>query len=162
MYSILLLNLIHNHTDKEQIMHYRYILIITYILLIIGCGKFEHQFTKIVSSDEVVVTNVFCSTLIGIPIFCTIVEDRTVTVYVETIVTQIVETIVEEEVRKEVIIEKIVIEIETIYVTNETDINEIVIEVIERVKELVPEEDLIDVPLDEIVEEVTNEFIEQL
>lgn len=135
-------------------------LIILFTLM--GCGKFENQFSKVVSSDELVVTHVFCSTLLGIPVFCTFEENRTIYVHVETVVTEIVETIVIEEVEKEVIIEKIVTEIETVYVFKEVDVAEIVTEIVIKVKEIVSEDELIDVPLNEIVEEVTREFIDQL
>ena len=129
---------------------------------LIGCGEIDRQFTRIVSSDEVVVTQVYCWTLIGIPVFCVIGEDRTITVRVETVVTEIVETIVEVEVIEEVIIEKIVTEIETLYVSEAVNISDIVVEVVEIVKELVPEDDIIEVPLDEIVAEITNQFVDEV
>ncbi len=132
------------------------------IVTCIGCGKYENQFTKVVSSEELVVIHVFCATLIGIPVFCTVDENRTLYVHVETVVTEIVEIIVVEEVEKEVIIEKIVTEIETIYISTEVDIAEVVIEIVAKVKEIVPEDELIDVPLIDIVEEVTREFVDQL
>ena len=140
----------------------RLIWVLILITTFISCGKIENQFTKVVSSDELVVTHVFCSTLLGIPVFCTFEENRTVYVHVETVVTEIVETIVLEEIIKEVIIEMIVTEIETVYISTEVEISAIVIVVVERVKELVPEDELIDVPLNEIVEEVTNEFIDKI
>ena len=127
------------------------------IVTCIGCGKYENQFTKVVSSEESVVIHVFCATLIGIPVFCTVDENRTIYVHVETVVTEIVEII-----EKEVIIEKIVTEIETIYISTEVDIAEVVIEIVAKVKEIVPEDELIDVPLIDIVEEVTREFVDQL
>lgn len=128
---------------------------------LIGCGEIDRQFTKVVSPDEIVVTEVYCWTLIGIPVFCVIGEDRTITVRVETVVTEIVETIVEVEVIDEVIIEKIVTEIEIEYVSTEVNISDIVVEVVEIVKELVPEDDIIEVPLDEIVAEVTEQFVNE-
>ena len=128
---------------------------------LIGCGEIDRQFTKVVSPDEIVVTEVYCWTLIGIPVLCIIDQDRTITVRVETIVTEIVDIIVEVEVINEVIIEKIVTEIETKYVSTEVNISEIVAEVIESVKERVPEEDIKDVPLDEIVAKVTEQFVNE-
>ena len=59
------------------------------------------------------------------------------------------------------IIEKIVTEIETKYVSTEVDIRDIVAEVVESVKELVPEENIKEVPFDEIVEEATNTLIDE-
>lgn len=131
------------------------------ITLLSACGNFERQIYDVVSQDEVVETQLFCMTLIGIPVFCLVKEQRTITIKVETIVTEIVETIVEEEVIKEIIIEKIVTEIVTIYIHTETNINEVVSQVVERVKELVPEEEIIDVPIEDIVEEVTKVFIDE-
>ncbi len=132
------------------------------IATLLGCGKIENQFTRVISSDELVVTHVFCSTLLGIPVFCSFEENRTIYVQVETVVTEIVEIIVVEEIIREVIIETIVTEIETVYIYTEVEIVTIVNEVIERVEELVPEDELIDVPISEIVVEVANEFIEKI
>ncbi len=139
----------------------RLIWIITILATLTGCGEFEIQFRKVVSPNEVVDTHIYCSLLIIIPVFCSVEQNKIITVEVEKVVVEVVETIVEVEVIKEVIVEKIVTEIEMIYVEAEVDIGEIVPAIVARVKELVPEEDIIDVSLDEIIEEVTNELYDE-
>jgi hypothetical protein len=146
---------------KEHIVFVKLMRIFAILAVLSGCGAIDRQFTKVVSPDEVVVTEVYCWTLIGIPVFCVIGQDRTITVRVETIVTEIVETIVEVEVINEVIIERIVTEIETEYLSTEVDIRDIVAEVVQSVKELVPEENIKEVPFDKIVEEATNALIDE-
>ena len=54
----------------------RLIWVLIIITILTGCGKFENQFTKVVSSEELVVTEIFCLTLLSVPVFCTFVEDR--------------------------------------------------------------------------------------
>lgn len=132
------------------------------IITSMGCGKIENQFTKVVSSEELVETHLFCSTLLGIPIFCSFEENRLIYVHVETVITKIVDITVIEEVKKEVIVEKIVTEFVTIYVSTEVDLAELVTEIVSKVKELVSEDELIDVPLNDIVDEITREFIDKL
>ena len=83
---------------KEHIVFVKLMWIFAILATLSGCGEIDRQFTKVVSPDEVVVTEVYRWTLIGIPVFCVIGQDRTITVRVETIVTEIVETIVEVEV----------------------------------------------------------------
>ena len=135
--------------------------ILALLATLTGCGEISEQYRKVVSPDEVVVTEVHCVTLITIPILCAVDRYRIITVHVEKVVTEIVETIVEVEVIREVIIEKIVTEIEIEHIAIEVDINDIVPEVVERIKALVPADDIRDIPLNKIVEEVTNKLIDE-
>lgn len=134
-----------------------YIIII--ITLLTGCGEYGDRIQNILSPDEVEDIEINCTHVFGIPLICGVKHERTITERVEIIVTEVVDIIVEVEVIREIVTEIIVTKFQTIYITTEPELHVIVSEVIEKVKELVPEENIKDVPLDEIVEEVANELL---
>lgn len=146
-------------TNRVFTMLVRFKLLFLVIAVLVGCGHFERHIYNVVSPDEVVESELYCITLIRIPVFCVLEETRTITVTVDTIVTEVVEIIVEEEIIREVILERVVTEIITIYISTTPEIHELVNQVIKRVKELVPEEEILEVPLEEIVDEVINSVL---
>ena len=128
------------------------------ILTIIGCGRFDNEYTSVISPDEVSNLKVSCVNFLGVPTMCAVINETTKTVRVETIVSNIVERIVKKEVVTEVPVEQIVKRVETRYIVTgkKVDIEEIVKYVIARIKEYVPLDDIINVPTDVIVDETTD------
>ena len=131
------------------------------IFMVIGCGRFDTDYTAIISSDEVSNIRVSCVKFLGVPTMCAIIDETTKTIRIEHVVTEIVNRVVEKEVVTEVPIEKIVTRVETQYIGigKEVDIEEIVKYVIARIKEYVPPTDIIRVPTSAIVEETTEDII---
>ena len=126
--------------------------------MVVGCGRFDNEYTSIVSSDEVSTLRVSCVNFLGVPTMCAVINETTRTIRIESIVTEIVNRIVKKEVVTEVPIEKIVIRVETRYIvtSKEVDIEEIVVYIIARIKEYVQPTDIIDVPIEDIVDETTE------
>ena len=137
----------------------RYFIIIALCLfVIIGCGRFDNEYTSIVSSDEVSTLRVSCVNFLGVPTMCAVINETTRTIRIESLVTEIVNRIVKKEVVTEVPVEKIVTRVETRYILTgkEVDIEAIVVYIIARIKEYVEPTDIIDVPIDVIVDETTE------
>ena len=129
--------------------------------MVVGCGRFDNEYTSIVSPDEVSTLRVSCVSFLGVPTMCAVINETTRTIRIENIVTEIVNRIVKKEVVTEVPVEKIVTRVETRYIVTrkEVDIEEIVEYIIARIKEYVESTDLIDVPIDVIVDETTESII---
>ena len=129
--------------------------------MVVGCGRFDNEYTSIVSPDEVSTLRVSCVSFLGVPTMCAVINETTRTIRIENIVTEIVNRIVKKEVVTEVPVEKIVTRVETRYIVTrkEVDIEEIVEYIIARIKEYVESTDIIDVPIDVIVDETTESII---
>ena len=81
----------------------RYFIIIALCLfVIIGCGRFDNEYTSIVSPDEVSTLRVSCVSFLGVPTMCAVINETTRTIRIESIVTEIVNRIVKKEVVTEV------------------------------------------------------------
>ena len=137
---------------------FRNLITIICLVSVIGCGRFDKQLTSITSSDDNAYLSVNCIRLNGVPFMCAVVSQTTKTIRIEDVVTNIVERIVKKEVVSEVPINKIVQRIETKYVETgiDVDIAEIVKRVIERIEVYVDQKDLIDIPIDDIIDETTD------
>lgn len=137
----------------------RYFIIIALCLfVIIGCGRFDNEYTSVTSSDEVNTVRVSCVNFLGVPTMCAVINETTRTIRIESLVTEIVNRIVKKEVVTEVPVEKIVTRVETRYILTgkEVDIEEIVKYIIARIKEYVEPTDIVDVPIEVIVDETTE------
>ena len=135
-----------------------YILFLFFVVLITSCEQFENQRVIVVNSDEVSTVTVRCFKVLGVPSMCAYVDETTRTVRIEDVVTRIIERIVSQKVITEVPIEKIVTQIEKRYIneSDEIDIDEIVKFIIERIKRYVLDTDIINVPIEDIVDETTD------
>ena len=129
--------------------------------MVVGCGRFDNEYTSIVSPDEVSTLRVSCVNFLGVPTMCAVINETTRTIRIESIVTEIVNRIVKKEVATEVPVEKIVTRVETRYIVTrkEVDISEIVEYIIARIKEYVEPTDIINVPTEVIVDETTESII---
>ena len=129
--------------------------------MVVGCGRFDNEYTSIVSPDEVSTLRVSCVNFLGVPTMCAVINETTRTIRIESIVTEIVNRIVKKEVATEVPVEKIVTRVETRYIVTgkEVDIEEIVEYIIARIKEYVEPTDIINVPTEVIVDETTESII---
>lgn len=140
-------------------MYRRYfIFLMLCIVIILSCGRHDRQYKPIVTPETVTHFQVTCLSLLNIPVMCAVIDQTTRTVRIENVVIRIVDRIVKKEVIKEVPIEKIVKRIEFQYIETgtETDIEDIVNVVIERIKEYVKPSDIIEVPTDVIVDETID------
>ena len=143
-------------------MLYRYFIItIACIFIVIGCDRFDKEIISIITPDEVSTFTVSCFKVLGVPTMCIVTDATTKTIRIENIVTNIVDRIVKKEVVTEVPIEKIITRVETRYIKTEkdVDIEEIVVYIIARIKEYVEPSNIIDVPTDEIVHEITDDIV---
>ncbi len=129
-----------------------------FLISIAGCGRFDSQYTSVISTDEVSTLTVSCYNILGVPSMCIVTDATTKTIRIETVVTNIVERIVKKEVIIQVPIEKIITRIEKQYIETgrKVDIDELVEFILDRIKEFVKPGDIIDIPIDDIIDETTD------
>ena len=135
------------------------------ILFIISCGRYDKQYSKIVSDNEFKSTRVQCYTIFNLPFFCLITERYEITIEVIEIVEKIVEIIVEKEVEVEKVIrvhtQTISREVYEVFRDKEVDIESIVSVVIQRVYANPPTAKIIPhhISVKSIAEEVVSEVV---
>ncbi len=129
-----------------------------FLFTIAGCGRFDSQYTSVISTDEVSTLTVSCYNILGVPSMCIVTDATTKTIRIETVVTNIVERIVKKEVIIQVPIEKIVTRVVKQYVETgrKVDIDKLVEFILDRIKEFVKPGDIIDIPIDDIIDETTD------
>ena len=81
---------------------FKFPIYLVFICALLGCGRYDKQYTKVLSEDVTVDNRVQCLTLFNIPMLCVFTENKKTRVIVE------VEKIVEIIVTKTVEVEKIV------------------------------------------------------
>ena len=133
-------------------------------VLIISCGRYDKQYSKIVSDNEFKSTRVQCYTVFNLPFFCLITEEYERTFKVIEIVEKIVEIVVEREVEIEKVIrvhtQTIAREVYEVFRDKEVDIETIVSTVIEKVYDKLPRAVVIPVAVHEVASQVVSEVIE--
>ena len=149
----------------------KYLIFIAFAL-VLACGRYDDQYSKIINENSTMTTTVQCQTLFGVPYLCLFQEDTDTDVieYVEVIeyvtVTEFVEVIVEkivietqiEYVPYEVIVEKFV---DKIVYTNATySLPAAVVDVVAVVKEVVPPQHIANVPTQSVVTSVIENIPE--
>ena len=135
-------------------------------MLIISCGRYDKQYSKIVSDNEFKSTRVQCYTVFNLPFFCLITEEYERTFKVIEIVEKIVEIVVEREVEIEKVIrvhtQTIAREVYEVFRDKEVDIETIVSVVIQRVYASPPASKIIPphISVKSIAEEVVSGVVD--
>ena len=137
-------------------------LILFLVLTVISCGEINKQYTKVVSPETTERTEVFCSTLFGVPVLCLVEKDRVTRTEIREIVEVVIEKIIVIEKQVEVPVETIVERVVKIFieVPAATETIESVTEtVVDEVIKTVPESSVINTPINDVVDTV-NDVIE--
>ena len=134
------------------------LIVLMALLLVVSCGEYKGQYDKIVSPEETVTIEVYCWTLIGIPVFC--VRNSTSSITVKEVVEMAVEEIVKPDKQEEVPIAEIVEEVKEEFDEKSATIEEIAETVVDVVKDSVPTENQTDTPAAQVVEEIAEQIAE--
>ena len=120
------------------------LIVLMALLMVVSCGEYKGQYDKIVSLKKRVTIEVYCWTLIGIPVFC--VKDSTSSITVKEVVEMAVEEIVKPDKQEEVPIAEIVEEVKEEFDEKSVTIKEIADAVVSIVKDATPAENQTDTP----------------
>ena len=127
------------------------------LLIVLGCGRIDKQYTKILSPESTQTTKVTCHTVFGVPFFCVEKKDTSNTIIeyveVEKIVRHVGEIIVVAEKREAVPVEEIVESIQSeIGSSAVSSYEEVVEDIISKITDAVGDDYIIDVSVADIVE----------
>ncbi len=105
----------------------KYLVFIAFVL-VLACGRYDKQYSKVISPNETLSTKVDCFTFAGFPFACIQIQNYEKTVEIVEIVERVVNQIVIETEYVEV--ETIVREVHAVYSEKDVDIGSIIVEVI--------------------------------
>ena len=105
----------------------KYLVFIAFVL-VLACGRYDKQYSKVISPNETLSTKVDCFTFAGLPLACIQIQNYEKTVEIVEIVERVVNQIVIETEYVEV--ETIVREVHAVYSEKDVDIGSIIVEVI--------------------------------
>ena len=130
------------------------------LMMAVSCGEYKGQYDKIVSPEETVTIEVYCWTLIGIPVFC--VKDSTSSITVKEVVEMAVEEIVIEGKQEEVPVDEIVEQVAEMASEKPMAIDEAVEVVMNAVKDATPAENQTDTPPEQVAENIAEQVAEEI
>ena len=127
------------------------------LLIVLGCGRIDKQYNKILSPESTQTTKVTCHTVFGVPYFCLEKKDtfNTVIEYIEVekIVRHVGEIIVVAEKREAVPVEDIVQSIRSeIGSASVSSYEEVVEDIMTKITDAVGDDYVIDVSVGDIEE----------
>ena len=125
------------------------------LLIVLGCGRIDKQYTKILSPESTQTTKVTCHTVFGVPFFCLEKKDTSNNIIeyveVEKIVRHVGEIIVVAEKREAVPVEEIVKAIQSeIGSSAVSSFEEVVEDIITKITDAVGDDFVIDVSVTDI------------
>ena len=125
------------------------------LLIVLGCGRIDKQYTKILSPESTQTTKVTCHTVFGVPFFCLEKKDTSNNIIeyveVEKIVRHVGEIIVVAEKREAVPVEEIVKAIQSeIGSSAVSSFEEVVEDIITKITDAVGDDFVIDVSVADI------------
>ena len=130
------------------------------LLMTFSCGRIDRQYEKVISENETITVEVFCLTLLGIPVFC--LKDTERTIEVKTVVEIAIAEIVKPDKQNEVPITEIVEEVKEEFDEKPATIEEVTDIVISIVKDSTPTENQIDTPPKQIADNIAEQVIEEI
>ena len=127
------------------------------LLIVLGCGRIDKEYTKILSPESTQTTQVTCHTVFGVPFFCAEKKDtvKNIIEYVEVekIVRHVGNIIVVAEKREAVPVEEIVESIQSeIGSSAVSSYEEVIEDIIRKITDAVGDDYVIDVSVADIVE----------
>ena len=125
------------------------------LLIVLGCGRIDKQYTKILSPESTQTTKVTCHTVLGVPFFCLEKKDTSNNIIeyveVEKIVRHVGDIIVVAEKREAVPVEEIVRTIQSeIGSSAVSSYEEVVEDIITKITDAVGDDFVIDVSVTDI------------
>ena len=125
------------------------------LLIVLGCGRIDKQYTKILSPESTQTTKVTCHTVFGVPFFCLEKKDTSNNIIeyveVEKIVRHVGDIIVVAEKREAVPVEEIVRTIQSeIGSSAVSSYEEVVEDIITKITDAVGDDFVIDVSVTDI------------